>query len=181
MLTIHGIPRLDKDEMVKRMEKLRKFDKVRRRPLFKRLKEHQKLIRLLLLIQDRYLPLIRKKFVWRGGVDFNEFWDKWFEWTEKFDPHAVLKESGFTIEQIKEGRLHFAAKAGFIDPLRDWYVLVHHIPCSKREKLKGDALLAQDYYEITDMLGRFLTDLTSEKQLDADDLLDGRQGRWKRG
>jgi len=29
-------------------------------------------------------------------------------------------------------------------------------------------------------LGRFLTDLTSEMQLDADDLLNGRQGRWKK-
>lgn len=180
MLTIHGIPRLDKDQMVKRMEKLRKFDEIRRRHLFKRLKEYQKLIRLLLLIQDRYLPLIRKKFVGRGGVDFGEFWDKWFEWTKNFDPHGVLKESGFTVEQIKKWQLHFAAQASFIDPLRDWYVLVHHIPYSKREKLKGDALQAQDYYEITDMLGRFLTDLTGEKQLDADDLLDGRQGRWKK-
>lgn len=116
----------------------------------------------------------------RGFVNFEEFWNKWFEWTEKFDPHAILNESGFGIEQIKKRRLHFAAQAAFIDPLRSWYILVHHIPYSKREKLKGDALLAQDCYEITEMLGRFLTDLTGEKQLGADDLLDGRRGKWKK-
>lgn len=179
-LTINGVPELEENEMVKRMEKLRKFDEIRRKHLFKRLKEYQKFIRLLLLIQDRYLPFIRKKFVGKGGVNFEELWNKWFEWTDKFDPHVVLKESGFSIEQIKKWRLHFAAQAGFTDPLRRWYILVHHIPYSKREKLKGDALLAQDYYEITEMLGRFLTDLTGEKQLDADDLLDARRGEWKK-
>jgi len=179
-LTISSIPELENKEMLKRMEKLRRFDEVRRRHLFKRLKEYQKFIRLLLSIQDRYLPLIRRKFEGRIDVDFGEFWNKWFEWTQKLDPHAVLRESGFTVDQIKEWRIHFAAQAGFIDPLRSWYILVRHIPYSKREKLKGDALLAQDYYEIVDMLGRFLTDLTGEKQLDADDLMNGRQGKWKK-
>jgi len=179
-LMIRDIPKIKKNEMFKRMEKLRKFAETRRKYLFERLKNCQKLIRLFLLVQDRYLPFVRKKFVGRGGVDFYEFWDKWSEWIKNFDVHAVLKESGFNIEQIKNWRLYFAAQAGFIDPLRNWYVLVHHIPYAKREKLKGEALLAQDYYEITEMLGRFLTDLTGEKQLDADDLLDGRQGRWKK-
>lgn len=148
--------------------------------LFNRLQEYNEFIRLLLLIQDRYLPLIRKNFVGRGGVDFYEFLDNWLEWREKFDPHGVLRESGFTIEQIKEWRFRFAAQTHFIDPLSNWYILAHHISYSKREKLKGDALLAQDYYEIIDILGHFLTDLSGEKQLDADDLLDGRQGRWKK-
>ena len=179
-LTINGVPELENNETLRRMEKLRKFDEIRRRSLFKRLIEYQKFIHLLLLIQDRYLPLIRRRFSGRGGVDFDEFWNKWFEWTQEFDPHTVLRESGFTADQIKKWRIRFAAQAGFIDPLRRWYILVHHIPYSKRENLRRDALLAQDYYEIADMLGRFLTDLTGKKQLDADDLLDGRRGRWKR-
>lgn len=179
-LTTDGVPKLENDKMLRRMEKLRKFDEDIRKHLIKQLKRYQKFIRLLLSIQDRYLPFIRKRFSGKGGVDFDEFWNKWFEWTKKFDPHAILKESGFTIDQIKKWRTWFAAQAGFIDPLRRWYILVHHIPYSKRENLRRDALLAQDYYEIADMLGRFLTDLTGEKQLDTDDLLDGRQGRWKK-
>jgi hypothetical protein len=73
-----------------------------------------------------------------------------------------------------------AAQAGFNDSMSDWFMLVHHMRYRKKEQLRGKALLAQDYYEIVDMLGRFLLDLTGEKQFDADDLLDGRQGAWKK-
>jgi len=178
--TNRDIPQLETNELVKRIEKLRRYYEIRRNILLKTLKEYQKIIHLLLLIQDRYLPFIRKRFRGRGMGDFDEFWNNWFEWTQKFDPHAIFRESGFTVEQIKKIRLRFAGQASFIDPLRKWYILIHHIPYSKREKLKGNALLAQDYYEIADMIGNFLTDLTGEKQLDSDDLFDGRHGSWKK-
>lgn len=158
----------------------KKFYELRLDHFLKGTKNYYQFIGLLLLIQDRYLPIIRKRFAGGSGVDFDEQWDKWFEWTQKFDPETILKKSGFTVEQIKNWRLHFAAQASFVDPLRNWYILIQHIPYSKREKLKRDALLAQDYYEIVDMLGRFLFDLTGEKQLDADDLTNGMRGSWKK-
>jgi hypothetical protein len=105
--------------------------------------------------------------------------DEWFDWKEHFDCQAVLDSSGYSIDELKELRTSLAAQARFNDPISDWFMLVRHMRFSKKEHLKGKALLAQDYYEMVDMLGRFLFDLTGEKQLEADDLLDGRHGAWK--
>ena len=140
----------------------------------------QRLIHLLLLIQDRYLPNIRGRFIGDFGTNMDEFMGKWFDWKEHFNCQTVLKSTGYSIDELKNLRTSLAAQARFSDPVSDWFMLVRHIHYSKKERLKGKALLAQDYYELVDMLGRFLFELTGEKQLDADDLLDGRQGRWKK-
>jgi len=112
-LTLDGITELENDELLKRIEILRKFVESRRKSLVKQLKEHEKLTRLLLSIQDRYLPFIRKNFVGKGGVDFYDYWNNWFEWTQKFDPHIVFKESGFTVEQLKENTFTFCCSSRF--------------------------------------------------------------------
>lgn len=150
---------------------------------YKRLQSVQKtqqLIHLLLLIQDRYLPNIRGKFVGDFGTNMDEFMGKWFDWKENFNCQNVLEQSEYTIDELKNLRTSLSAQARFTDPVHDWFMLVRHMRYSKKEGLKGKALLAQDYYEIVDILGRFLFDLTGEKQLDADDLLDGRHGTWKK-
>lgn len=44
----------------------------------------------------------------------------------------------------------------FIDPLREWQDLVKYASYGKRQKLRFDALLAQDLLEITEILTLFL-------------------------
>ena len=170
---------LSKEGKEPNLENLNKIYEVKLKILPGKLKDFQKLIRLLLLIQDRYLPFIRKRFV-GNGFAFTNSWEKWFDWRDKFDPQAVLEQSNYTIEEIKNWRRYFAAQARFIDPLKQWFIIIRHISYAKREKLKGNALLAQDYYEIVDLLGEFLFDLTGETQPDADDLFDARHGSWKK-
>jgi hypothetical protein len=148
--------------------------------LLKRLEEYQKLLSLLFMIEDKYLPQITQRFSGRGGVDINEFWEQWVDWRTKLEPQILLEQSGFSIAEIRKYRKDFAIKANIIDPLKDWYLLVRRISFSKREELIDNALLAQDYYQIVDVLGSFLFDLTGERQIDVTDLIHGPLESWKK-
>ncbi len=56
-------------------------------------------------------------------------------------------------------------------------MLLRHAAHKQRRKLKGDALLAWDFYEATEVLNGFLHDLSGEKQPHVDDL--GFGSHWK--
>lgn len=137
-----------------------------------------KMLPLLLLIEDRYLPFIRNRFLWNARREDGGF-QEWRLWIKEFDPRKVLAVAGLNVDEIEDWREWLAAQARFIDPLRDWYLLVGHVSYRKRQKLQGNALLAQDYFEIVKLLGMFIEDLTGERQLEPDDLLDARRGEWK--
>lgn len=104
----------------------------------------------------------------------------WRSLRSKFDPKEELSKFNLTIGEIKNWRTQIAVQTSFLDPLRKWYLLVRHATYSKRQKLRGSALFAQDCYDIIEMLGLFLEELTGEPQYGPDDLLDGRHGEWKK-
>lgn len=133
---------------------------------------------LLLSIEDRYLPQVREKVTFYGfhtdGIN------DWYQWTETFHPQEMLQESGLTVEEVKHIRREFAEQGRLIDPNRAWYVLIRHVPYDLRQGLKKEALLAWDYYEVAEMLGLFLKDLTGERQPHVDDLVSWPGGEWKK-
>jgi len=134
-------------------------------------------IGLLLQLQNAYQPLYRGIVHLTWDQDSLELWENWR--MNVFSSSAVLKDNGMTLKEVTELRDYFAAQGHFIDPMASWYSLVHLITFYKKEKLKGKALLAQDYYEIVGILNLFLKDLTGEEQPEPDDIVDGRRGRWK--
>lgn len=134
-------------------------------------------IGLLLHLQNAYQPYYRRRV--RLSFDDKSF-QQWVDWREKeFSSSDVLEHCGMSLEAVKNLRTYFAAQASFRDPIERWYPLVRLMPFGQKEKLKGKALLAQDYYEIVGILNLFLLDLTDEEQPDPDDLVDGRRGKWK--
>ena len=134
---------------------------------------------LLLLVEDRYLPYLRQRISLQGFSAHRS--QDWHEWAKAFEPQSVLEASEFTIEEIKEYRLHLAHYGQIVDPNEQWFVLTRHINHEKREKLKGKALLAWDYYEAAEVLGLFLKDLTGEVQPHIDDIGYGSYGgEWKK-
>lgn len=136
-------------------------------------------IGLLLLLQNAYQPQCTKVF--HPDPRDDESYKKWYEWRKnKFSAKTVLEKSGLTISEVKEWRDYLAGYAMFHDPLARWYRLVHLVSHQMKEKLKGKALLTQDYYVIVRMLNKFLEDLTGEKQLEPDDITDGLRGKWKK-
>lgn len=134
-------------------------------------------IGLLLRLQNAYQP------DYRGTLHLTwdeKSYERWVDWRRnKFSPSEALKGGGISLEGVKELRNYFAAQAHFNDPMANWYPLVRLTPFTRKEKMKGKALLARDHYEIVGILNFFLKDLTKEEQPDPDDIVDGRRGKWK--
>jgi hypothetical protein len=134
-------------------------------------------IGLLLQLQNAYQPSYRGIVHLTWDQNSLEQWENWR--VNVFSPPAVLKDIGISPKEVTELRDYFAAQGHFVDPMTSWYSLVRLISFYKKERLKGKALLAQDYYEIVGILNFFLKDLTGEEQPEPDDIVDGRRGRWK--
>ncbi|MFZ3384737.1 MAG: hypothetical protein WA144_12500 [Candidatus Methanoperedens sp.] len=124
-------------------------------------------------IQNKYLPKIRDS---RYIVLTNIEWEQFERLTTLIDI-KILKEKEISIDYLKRIRSNFALEGLSIDPLKNWYDLVKYISHEKREKLKGKALLAQDYYIVSDMLKRLIEDLTCEEQLETSLINDAMEGR----
>lgn len=133
---------------------------------------------LLLPIEDRYLPRIRGRFT-SYGWHSNGITD-WDQWAKTFRPDMALQESGLTVEEVQQIRRDFALQGKQIDPNYAWYCLIRHMTFDQRVRLKKEALLAWDYYEVAEILGLFLEDLTGERQPHVDDLVSWPGGEWKK-
>jgi hypothetical protein len=68
----------------------------------------------------------------------------------------------FQIEEIEKWTKEIAFLLTHIDPLEDWHMFLQYINYDKRQKLKGNALLAQDFIEIAQILFLFLKDLGND-------------------
>lgn len=133
----------------------------------------------LISIEDVYLPFVRSIF--RGiPRDSNHGFEVWRSLRSDFNPKEVLSEFDLARKQIENWRKQIAAETRFRDPLKNWYLLVRHANYYKRQKLMGDALFAQDCYEIVEVLGLFLEHLSGEPQYGPEDLFDVKHGEWKK-
>jgi hypothetical protein len=119
-----------------------------------------KQIGFLLQLQNAYQPLYRGILHLTWEEDSHERWKNWRE--NIFSPQTLLKDNEISLKEVVELSDYFAIQGHFIDPVGNWYPLVRLIPFYKKEKLKGKALLAQDYYEIVGILNLFLKDMTGE-------------------
>lgn len=134
-------------------------------------------IGLCILLDEAYLPDLGN---FRSKIAESSFYEEWATWrTGKFQPTRILEQTNFTIEKVKQLYKTFTAFAVGKDPLWKWYILIQIMRPSRRKELKGEALLAQEYYDLAYMLGNFIFDLNGTKMLEPDDLWDGRSGTWK--
>ena len=87
-----------------------------------------------------------------------------------------------SIDDILEFYEDIATDGQSLDPLSDWFVLQRIFKRSMLLKLKNDAIYAQKCYELSWMLANFIYDLTGERVLKPDDIIDGNgYGAWKKG
>jgi len=139
------------------------------------LEDFNSLLKLLMEIQDFYLPEVRTNQrvgllrEYHGGfikVDKLVLTSALKNWREmeianrNYVPQEYLEESDLTIEDLKIWVSKIAMAIHNIDPLSDWNLLIRYIDYEKRMKLKGAALLAVDFYEIAGILMLFLKDLS---------------------
>jgi len=138
---------------------------------------YEKLLRLLLYIQNKYSPYATRNvdtIPVRGDSTGTD--QEWEKFCEEFNPNVILKKSGCDETFIKseyEGIVH---EVKDLDPLINWYRFLRDFDREQKKKLKGFALLAQDYYCVLNMLRLFYKDLKGETLPEVDD--DG-WSRWK--
>jgi len=139
-----------------------------------------KLLLLLLKIQDFYLPEVRGNQCFGEWHDYKNMQviDKVY-FIEKsgyllsfirkhrenkiknevFKPKKILSDSKPDIKTIKDWMCKLAVILKDVDPLEKWYLFIKYFKYNKRQYLKGSALIAQDFYEIYNILSLFLQDL----------------------
>ena len=136
-------------------------------------------IGLLMLLEEPY------RFQAFGSISLparrnDDSFESWMRWKKKFFAEKLLKDSGFSIEQTRTLHSNLITQASFLDPLRNWYDLIRIMKRTEIKKLKGDALTAQLYYNIINMIALFLYDLTGETTKEPDIFFDGTNGEWKK-
>lgn len=171
----------NENEILGVLKPYKKYLDIRCEIIRKYSKKDELFVELLLFIQNKYLPRVKQPGHIRIGNIYspldNNLFEKWDELQKKIVPKEIFSSLGINIEKIKDFRRSIGGQGSFIDPLENWYDLIKYINYDKKQKLKGKALLAQDFYIISDMLALFLEDLTGEKQLETGSLSDSMQGR----
>jgi hypothetical protein len=126
---------------------------------------------LLLLIEDRYLPSIRG-FLHFSDSNITKSQIDWEEWTKDFNPNDILKKSKFNITDLRNARKYFIMKGQSCDDIKNIKLLIDLIPFRKRNDMKGNSRLAQEYYEMAELIKFFIEDITGKKETSPFDLLD---------
>ena len=173
------------DESVVNIRKAGKNRGNRPEIMRKNSKKDEKFVELLLFIQNKYLPIVKQPghIIVTGDrrSPTNNLYERWYDLQKRSIPKEIVSALGLETEEIEDYRGLIGGYGRSIDPLNDWYDLIKYITYGKRQKLKGKALLAQDFYLISDMLALLLEDLTGEKQLETGSLDDTMRGRGKAG
>lgn len=168
-LSPFNIPQ-NNDELVLTIREREKYMSDYLGKLRKDSKKHEKFVELLLFIQNKYLPLVKQP----GHIIVTG--ERWYDLQKKVIPKEIVSALSLEAEEIDEYRGSIGRDGLYIDPLRAWYDLIKYIKYDKRQKLRGKALLAQDFYLISDMLALLLEDLTGKKQLETGSLDDTMKG-----
>jgi len=130
---------------------------------------HQfRMLDLVMAIEDLYFPeMIRS--VHCPGFEPQE-WETWMRACRRDGVAPVLEHTGHDLQRCRRMRQHLVYDARAIDPAADLRYLIRCLAYGERDRLTGAARLAWDYYDLCDMLGLFLRDITGENQPDVDEL-----------
>jgi hypothetical protein len=121
-------------------------------------------LRVLVRLQNRYLPFIRGNVNLRHD-DQGVLHDP--EERRPFEATAVLDELGITASDIADGYRHLARRGYGFEFGDGQYLLRQLAPRAARRGYEGSARRAQDFYDAAEVLRRFYRDLTGELLPDA--------------
>ena len=136
-------------------------------------------IGLLMLLEEPYRPQVFGNMSLPARRN-DDGYKSWLKWREKFSTQKFLDDNGFSVEQVRNLHDHFVIQARHLDPLIQWYDLIRIMKRTTIERLKGDALTAQLYYNIVRMIALFLYDHEKKKIKEPDLFFDGMDGEWKK-
>lgn len=119
-----------------------------------------KLAKLGQVLSNRYLPYA-EKYEGMISLPHPDFFD-WQQYRTSWDAKKVLSELKLTVEEVADFHRLAEMEASSDDPLDHWKDLVKFVSKSKKEQLKGIALLAQTWRVLERTLNLFHRDLTGE-------------------
>ncbi len=134
------------------------------------------LIKLLVRVQNRYLPEITRRTVLLYDTAAGESVDPWPGERERFNAQSAASELELTAEQLAAA-YWFLVERGIDREPRDGLELARRArPRSSHKKWRGLPRRAQDHFDAAELLRRFYLDLTVELPArNPSWLLDGRQ------
>ena len=115
-------------------------------------------------ISNRYFPNTqtdRRTIRISSSMGYHD-WD-WNEYCDNWNAENVLEQLELNVAKLKELHNLISSKASLIDPLEKWKPLTNFVSVEKKRNLKGNALLAQTYYSMENMLRLFYEEITHEK------------------
>lgn len=133
------------------------------------------IIGLLMLLEEPYKVNITHRFY--PNEDHEDSFKNWNGWKKNtFSPQDLLDKTGFEISALEKLYEELVFDADRLDPLNMWHTFMMLIRRGKKRKLKGDALLAQDFFDALEYLSLIIYDITG-KQMPAPD----ETGPWNNG
>ena len=141
-------------------------------------KYHNKIIGLLMLLEEPYSATIRG-YVYLDRRDKNSH-TKWNNWqkTKEFSK-AIHKKSGFTEKGLIDIYEKLVFNTNNLDPINAWNPFMELIKRNKKRKLKGDALLAEDFFEALKMMALHIKDLTGKQMPEPGNSAPWLGNEWK--
>lgn len=87
-----------------------------------------KVLYILVLIEDRYLPKWRgdRKMITVNSSSTEQNGETWHEWAARFDAKAVFESCGFSIEELQKMRFNLAFHGRNLDVNQNFYLLFRH-------------------------------------------------------
>lgn len=115
------------------------------------------------VISNRYYPKTRtdQRFInVTRDSSYRNF--NWRKYALKWDAKAALNLLGINIDDVQKMHEQIQLSARNIDPLYNWKLLVNFVHIDKKDKLEDNALLAQSFYGMEEMLAYFYKDIAGE-------------------
>ena len=133
----------------------------------------QRVLALLLLVE----PVVHVSI--SSSISFHphlgESLDEYFSWRESLNSSALLSSVGLAVEEVERWHHNLAAIAHISDPVNNLRILLRHANRRKLEKLEGRALLALGFYDMAEVLRRYLEQFHGRELLEEDDVIYGAQ------
>lgn len=136
--------------------------------------EFDRLLTLVHEVQDNYLPEVRSNGRSATWIDHRGFFVRTNSIpvsvirnvrsqrikSGRLDLPNLLKQHGLTAECLCRWRRQLALRNRGLNPLHEWHELVERIAYEKRQQLRYEALLAQDYRDLGVLIVLLLRDLS---------------------
>lgn len=123
------------------------------------------------MVSERYYPYARsdKRKIQTGRSSYFDAWltadpvGEWEDYCRTFDPKRIEAFFEITPAILEHAYDALASSQAFTDPLERWQQLVQFVDIRERDRLKGDALLAENIRGAAIMLRKFHEHLYDKK------------------